>query len=114
MANRIPQVNQLLKKELSKIILKEMEFPRNVLVTLTKVESIPNLQEARAYISVLPEKEGPKIIDILNKRIYHLQQILNKRLKMRPAPRIIFLPEKETVEAGKIEEILERLKKEKE
>jgi ribosome-binding factor A len=31
---------------------------------------------------------------------------------MRPIPRIKFLEEKETVEAGRIEELLEELKKE--
>jgi ribosome-binding factor A len=111
MANRIPQVNQLLKKELSKIILKEVDFPRDVLVTLTRVESFPNLQEARVFVSVLPERDSGKILDILTRRIYYLQQLLNKRLRMRPIPRINFLLEEETAEAGKIEEILERLKK---
>ncbi len=39
MSKRIPQVNQLIKKELSQIILREIEFPVGVLVTLTRVET---------------------------------------------------------------------------
>ena len=110
MATRIPQVNQLIKKELSKIILKEIEFPQGVLVTLTRADSSPNLQEAKIYISVFPDKKTTLVFSILNSQIYQLQQRLNKRLRMRPIPRIYFIKEEETIEAGKIEEILEKIK----
>lgn len=112
MPERIPRVNALIKKEISQIILKEVEFPVDVLATVTRVDTYPNLQESNVWISVLPEDRGEEVFKILNKNIYVLQQFLNKRLKMRPIPRIRFLKEKTTVEAAKIEEILEKLKNE--
>jgi len=48
----------------------------------------------------------------LNQEIYELQQKINRRLKMRPVPRIRFSKERETAEAGRVEELLEKLKKE--
>jgi len=111
MSNRIQRINQLIKKELSQIILREIEFPQDVLVTITRVEISANLIEGNIWISVLPEEKLKRILEILNKNIYFLQQKLNKRLKMRPIPRIRFLEEKKTAEAGKIEELLEELKK---
>jgi len=111
MFNRIQRINQLIKKELSQIILREIEFPQDVLVTITRVEISANLIEGNIWISVLPEEKLKRILEILNKNIYFLQQKLNKRLKMRPIPRIRFLEEKKTAEAGKIEELLEELKK---
>ena len=113
MSNRLLRVNQLIKKELSQIILKEVEFLPGVLVTLTRVETTPNLNESKIYISVMPEKEQETALNTLNKQVWRLQQLLNKRLKMRPIPKIIFLKEKETAQAGKVEEILAKLKKEK-
>ena len=113
MSKRIDQVNQLIQEELSQIILKEIEFPKNVLVTLTRVETTPNLIESKVFISVMPEDKMDEVFRILNERIYEIQQMLNKRLKMRPVPRIEFWKEKKTSEAGRIEEILEKLKKKK-
>lgn len=110
MTKRIQRVNQLIKKELSWLILKEVELPKDVLLTITRVETTSNLTESNVYISVFPEREA-KIIELLRKRIYFLQGRLNTRLKMRPLPKLNFILEKKTVEAGKIEEILERLKK---
>ena len=110
MSKRIKQVNALIKRELSQIILKEIEFPPNVLATITRVETSHNLMESNIWISVLPEEKLKGSLEILNKNVYILQQKLNQRLKMRPLPRIKFLEEKKTEEAGKVEEILEKLK----
>ena len=110
MSKRIQQVNQLIKKEISQIILREIEFPKDILVTVTRVETVSNLIESKVYVSVMPEEKTSKVFQILNRQVYELQQKLNQRLQMRPIPRIKFIEEKETKEAGKIEEILEKIK----
>ncbi len=111
MPKRLQRVNQLIKKEISKILLREVDFPADVLITVTRVESSTDLKQAKVYISCLPEEKTSKIFQILNQQIYELQQKLNQRLQMRPTPRIKFIEEKETKEAGRIEEILEKIKK---
>lgn len=111
MSKRIQQVNALIKRELSQILLREIEFPPNVLVTITRVETSSNLIESNIWVSTLPEEKLKRCLEILNKNIYILQQKLNQRLEMRPIPRIKFLEERKTSQAGKVEEILERLKK---
>lgn len=108
---RVLRVNQLIKRELSKIMLQEVDFSEGILVTLTRVETFPNLQESKIYVSVYPEKEAPKVLDALNRLVYPLQQKLNRRLKMRPSPKIRFVVEKATAEAGRIEELLEKIHK---
>lgn len=110
MSKRIQRVNQLIKKEISQIILREIEFPKDILVTVTRVETASNLIESKVYVSVMPEEKTSKVFQILNRQVYELQQKLNQRLQMRPIPRIKFIEEKETKEAGKIEEILEKIK----
>ncbi len=123
MSKRIQQINQLIKRELSQIILKEIEFPSGILVTVTRVDTSSNLTESKVYVSVMFAPHPPalaeggesknraeRIFQILNRQIYNLQQRLNRRLRMRPIPKIMFVEEKETSEAGRIEEILEKLK----
>lgn len=111
MSKRIQQVNALIKRELGQILLKEVEFSPDILVTVTRVETSPNLIESNIWVSVLPEKGLKRSLEILNKNIYILQQKLNQRLRMRPIPRIKFLEERKTKEAGQVEEILEKLKR---
>lgn len=111
-SNRIEKVNSLVEREVNNIFLKDINFPDGILVTLTRVDCTANLIEARVYISVYPEENTQKIMGILNKLIYGIQQKLNKRLKMRPVPKIIFVSDKTGSKAGRVEELLAQLKNE--
>ncbi|MFH1036811.1 MAG: 30S ribosome-binding factor RbfA [Patescibacteria group bacterium] len=112
MAKRIQRVNALIKEEISQIILKEIEFSPGVLVTVTRAETTDDLRDSNVFISVLPDKDLSKIVDFLNRRAGFLQSKINKVLRMKPIPRLKFVQERETAEAGRIEELLEQLKKE--
>ncbi|MEK7124712.1 MAG: 30S ribosome-binding factor RbfA [Patescibacteria group bacterium] len=109
MTKRIEKVNSLLEHEIGNILLKDFKFD-GALVTLTHVEATANLIEARAYISVLPEENSQKVISALNRNVQNIQRQINKKLNMRPIPKIIFVKDEQIAEAGKIESILSRLK----
>src|SRR3989344_2079122 len=109
MLNRIAKVNSLLEQEISKILLRDFGFS-DAMVTLTRVEATGNLIEAKAYISVLPEQKTDKVLGILNKGVYDVQQKINKKLNMRPIPKIIFVKDAIIAEAAKIESLLEKIK----
>jgi len=111
MSKRLERVNSLIKKELGQIILREIDFPEGALVTLTRVETSVDLANASIYIAVLPSEKAKRVLEILDKMVYELQKILNKRLRLRPIPKIKFVEEKETFKAAKIEGLLEELKK---
>ena len=108
--NRIDKVNSLIQEELGKIILKEIEFPQGSLVTLTRVETSVDLANSRIYIAVLPQENVKRVLEILGKMIFVLQKTLNKRLKMRPIPKIRFVEEKQTGSVARIESLLEQIK----
>jgi len=110
MSKRISRLNELIKEEIGKILLKEGNFPKGVLVTITRVETLADLSEAKVWVSVFPGDKGGKIIENLNKRIYFLQQKINKTLKIKFVPKIRFLIETKTKEAARVEELLEKIK----
>lgn len=107
---RIQRVNELIKREISKILLREVDFPKDTLVTVTRVETLTGLRESKIWISVLPENQRERVIEILNRQIYNLQQKINKLLKMRPVPKLKFIEEKEIQKAARIEELLGEIK----
>lgn len=109
MTERIPRVNQLLKKELSSILSREIVFPDGSLVSISRVEVTPNLQQAKIYITVFPADKKKEALDSLRGRVYDIQQRLNKRLKMRPVPRIEIWPDEGESKAQRIQEILDSL-----
>ena len=110
MKKRVKQVNELIKREISQIISRDMEFPEGILVTVSRVETLDNISQSSIFISVFPAGESRDIIKVLNSRVYEFQQKINKRLRMRPVPKIKFSIEEKTEEADRIEEILQELK----
>ena len=113
-SQRIKKVNEVIKRELGRVILKEIDLPKNILVTLTEIETSKDLRDCKVFVSVLPEEETSNVLRVLEKEIYELQQILNQRLVMRPVPKIRFFQEKRLKETQKIEKILDEIKDDQE
>lgn len=111
MSERARRVNDLIQEELGKIFLKEIDLSKNILITITRVETISNLSVANVFISVIPDNQSERVFKILNRIIYHIQQSLNKNLNMRPIPKIVFHKEDKTIQAAEVEQILGQLKK---
>jgi ribosome-binding factor A len=107
---RLPRINELIKEEISKILLREVEFLPEVLVTVTRVETTIDLLDTNVFISVFPESYYSKTMEFLTRKTGFLQKEIKQILRMRPLPRLHFLAEKETRKAARIEEILEELK----
>jgi ribosome-binding factor A len=113
MPKRIERVNELIKEIISRSILEEIEFSPGVLVTVTRVETAGDLLDTNVFISVLPDNKRSEAVSYLRRKTGQLQKRMNESLNMKPIPRLNFLEEKGTAEAGRIEELLVELKKEK-
>ena len=105
---RIKKINELVKREISQIILREIEFPEGALITVINVETSIDLLEAKIWISVFPINKSTQVIKILLKKIGHLQSLLNRRLIMYHSPRIKFLLDKGEESVSRIENILNK------
>jgi len=110
MSQRIQRVNQLIKQEISQLLLREIDFD-NILVTVTNVETSADLRQTKIKISVMPTEKGEPVLRILERNIFQLQQILNKKLYMKIVPKIRFVIDQVEIKAQRIEEILGKTEK---
>lgn len=110
MSHRIFQINELVKQELGKLILTELEFPQGCLVTITKVDTSKDLRQAKIWLSVLPAYLIKKVLAKLSANVGHLQFLLNKKLSMKPLPRLKFLIDDTEAKAVEIDQLLDSIK----
>ena len=108
MTQRILKVNKLIKQEVGKIILSEINFPASIMVTVMKAEASKDLRYADVFISVLPFEKKEEVQEILKENIYFIQKILNKKLFMKPLPKIKFVIDESGEYVGKIDELLKK------
>jgi len=108
---KIEKTNAFIQKELGNIILKELDIFPGILLTITRTECSPNFIEVKVFVSVLPEDKTEEVFSLLQRNIFNLQQMLNKKMKVRPVPKIKFVKETQTAQAARIEKALKDIGK---
>lgn len=103
---RLARVNELIRQQLAELLHAEVELPKGVLATITHVETSVDLRHTTVSISVLPQRFQPSTMRKLLTRLNALQRLLNRKLSMRPVPRIRFVPDKGEQHASRIEQLL--------
>ena len=103
---RSERVSKLIREELSKIIIREVEFP-DALVTITTVEVDKKLERAKVSVSVIPSSAGDAALAELEKHTGHLQYLLMKKINIKPMPRILFSIDRGLENAAKVEKLLD-------
>ena len=106
--DRMRRVNEALREVLSARIAGGMKDPRIGFVTVTAVETSPDLRHARVFVSVLGnEKEREESLAGLQSAHGVLQAEIAKLTHMKRTPELKFVYD-ETVEKGmRINELLE-------
>lgn len=87
-STRIKRVNKHIQRTFSTILHTEARLPAQVLVTVSAVDTVPNLRSATVWLSVFPIEHGEAVIAELTQQLYDLQGSFNRALQMRPLPRL--------------------------
>ncbi len=91
MAERMRRVNELMREVVGTAISSELEDPRIGFVTVTSVETSPDLRSARVYVSVLggPD-ERQATLDGLRSSHGVLQATVARQVRLKRTPTLSF------------------------
>jgi len=109
MSERVFKLNQLIKQQLGEIIARDLEFPSESMVTITRVETTPDIKIAKIYISVIPDNVRGTVLKILRKNTKNLHYNLRKHIKTKFTPNLQFLIDEQTVYASEIDKLLDEI-----
>jgi len=79
-------------------------------VTVSAVNTSPDLRNATIYVMSLGGQNMDKIIPALNDMAYYFQSEVNKKLTIKLTPRLSFKEDESFAEAAKIERLLQTIK----
>ena len=110
MGHRLLKVNESIKETLSSIISTEgLQDPRVGFVTITGVETSPDLRHAKVYVSVLGKQaERDATMVALDKSRGFLQSRLGVSLHMRRTPQLQFFYDSTLDNALRLEKAMKR------
>jgi ribosome-binding factor A len=109
MADRMRRVNEAVREVLSTRIAEGLKDPRIGFVTVTSVETSPDLRSARVYVSVLGD-DAEREASLAGLASAHgvLQQVIARELRMKRTPTLEFVFDHSVDRGMRITELLER------
>ena len=109
---RMRRVNEAIREVLSEAIASGLKDPRIGFVTVTSVDTSPDLRSAKVYVSVLgDEKVRQESLDGLERSHGYLQSLLAGQLALKRTPHITFVYD-DSIERGmRMEKILREIEK---
>ena len=92
MSRRTERVNDLIRDELSDLLLREVNDPRlGGLISITRVEVTPDLYNARVFVSIMqPPKEQADALRAMNAAASFFHRELKSRIQIRRIPFLVF------------------------
>ena len=108
MKHRLLRVNELLKRELSALVVREMDF-EDLLVTINQVDVTPDLKSAHVYVSVLGSSGREKVIPALEANRAMLQADLARHVVLKYTPHLIFHLDDSIERGSRVLEILQEI-----
>ena len=88
---RIEKLQELIKQEMSKMLLTDLKDPRIGFVTVTDVEMTGDLREAKIYVSIMGGEDQVKnSLEGLQSALGFIRREIGHRIRLRFTPEISF------------------------
>jgi len=109
------EVSELLRREISEIILRQMNDPRMGFVALTRVETSADLRTAQVFVTVRDaEGEPQRTLKALRHARGYIQELIGQRLKLRYTPVLSFTEDTQVSTYRRVTELLDEMRRDKE
>ena len=108
---RPERVGEMIRFEISELLIRGLRDPRIGLTTVTQVKMSPDLKQARVYVSVLGGVEERKeTLAGLNSAAPHIRHEIGARLRLRNTPELNFFYDNSIEYGARIEELIQKTK----
>lgn len=109
-SNRILLINEEIQKELSSL-LRTVKDPRvqNVMISITRVETTPDLRYTKVFVSFLPEDKTADAMAGLKSAAGYLRRELGRNLRLRYSPEIVWAADDSIVYGAKMLKLINSL-----
>jgi len=109
---RPKRVAELIKREVSQILISRVEDPRIKRFTITRVEVSPDIRQAKIFISFEEQEEREERMKILQKATGFVKAELAQRIRIKFMPEIIFVSDSTFDKAFRVVALLNRMEQE--
>ena len=108
MKHRLLRVNEVVKRELSGIVAREITFD-SAIVTINHVDVTPDLKNAHVFVSVLGEETPASVMTKLEDHRVAIQGELARHVVLKYTPHLVFHLDDSIERGARVIEIMQQL-----
>ena len=113
--SRMDKVNEEIRHQVGMILQRDIHDSRIGFVTITHVDTSPDLRSCKVYFTTLDEGDAyEETIAGLNASSANVRRELGKRIRIKFTPNIEFIHDAKDSESNRIDQIIDIIRKEKE
>src|SRR5687768_1075426 len=110
MTQRTDRVDELLRQEIGQIVARELGDPAIGFVTITDVESTPDLAHAKVWVSMIGQPDARKAsLEALQRAMPYVRAQLGKRLRIRRIPQFSVRLDESTERGSRVLHLLNEI-----
>ena len=115
MSRRVERVGEAVRDTIAELLTREIKDPRIGMVTLIAVDVSPDLRHARVHFSCLGDEEARrKSLAGLQSAAGFIKGQLARRLRLRYAPDVTFVPDTTVEQADRLASLLKQVSSDEE
>jgi ribosome-binding factor A len=108
---RTRRVAELVRAELSRLLITEFQDDASGLLTVTRVEMTPDLLTARVFLSVFGTRDPAALLDRIERAKGGLRRTLASRIKLKYNPQLFFALDPGPGHQERIDQLIEEAKR---
>lgn len=114
MSERILRVNSEIQKAISEIIANELKNPMiKGLITVTKVDTTQDLDQAKVYLSIFEEETREDVFNAIKHSAGFIRRELASRVDLRKTPFLTFLLDDSYSYGKNIDDVINKINMER-
>ena len=98
-SNRIGRINEEIQRELASLIPNVKDPRVTGMISVTAVETTPDLRWAKVYVSMLDKSSAAQVVKGLKSAAGYLRRELGRALNLRYTPELLFV-EDDSIDKG--------------
>ncbi len=109
--HRRERIDELLRREVSRIVLYELKDPRIAFTTVTKAETSRDVKSAKVFVSVMgSEADQRRTLRALRDASGFIQGAIGKLLRTRNTPSLLFVLDEGVKKSIRVSQILNQFR----
>jgi ribosome-binding factor A len=111
---RADRINEEIRYNIGMILQRDISDPRMGFVTITKVDTSPDLRSSSIYFTAMDDN-GPNkdTLTVLKESKGFIRSLLAKRIRIKFIPRLTFIKDVSAVEKNRVDEIIDIIHRQK-